>query len=259
MLQPSGEFSYTSDEIIAAIELLQTIQRDGSVFPGSNSLTAPECWPRVARGNAGMVGAGPWVTVQWETQNPEFDFGVAAAPGPADRLPVGYPVTGGDSLVLASTSKLKNVAGHLISYLTSEEGQTRWGQIAGVGNPPQLASAREASAADYPERSKVCHALAQTMTANPSPVIANPDVALVTRREKPVTPDFGEVVQQLLVGQVTDIRAAMTDLQDRVQRARDAAINEATKRDGSTATRDDWIFRNWDPTKDYTTQDYAGR
>lgn len=259
ILQPSGEFDHASDEIVGAIELLKSIQADGSIFPGSNSLSAPECWPRVARGNAAMVGAGPWVTVQWESENPDFDFGVAPAPGPADRLPVGYPVTGGDSFVLASTSKVKEVAGHLIDYVTSLDGQTNWGKIAGVGNPPQLAEAREASAAEYPERSKLCHELAQTMTASPSAVIANADVALVARREKPISPNFGEVIQQILVGEVDDVRKAMTDVRERAEKARDAAIAEAAKRDGSTATRQDWIYRNWDPTKDYTKQDYAGR
>lgn len=26
---------------------------------------------------------------------------------------------------------------------------------------------------------------------------------------------------------------------------------------GAQVLRDDWVFPNWDPTRDYTTQDYA--
>lgn len=258
--QPSGEFCFTADEIIEAIDLLLALKSDGSLFPGSNSLTAPETWPRVARGNAAMVAAGPWVTVLYENENPDFDFGVARMPAPGpDPLPNGYSPMGADALNLAATSKVKEVAGHLMSYVISPEGQTRWGEIAGVGNPPILEQAREASVAGYSEQGKACAALAEQMTANPVPEIANPDTALALRREKLVTPDFGEVIQAILVGEVKDVRKAMADLKDRAEKHRDDAITLAEKRDGSTATRQDWVFRNWDPRKDYTTADYEKR
>lgn len=261
ILQPSGEFIHTSDEIVEAIELLLAVQSDGSLFPGSNSLTAPECWPRVVRGNAGMVFAGPWVTVQWENENPDFEFGVGALPAPGTGEPaaVGYIPFGADALVMSASSQVKEVAGHVLSYVTSLDGQTRWGEITGVGNPPMHDEAREASAAEYSEQARACLDLADTMTALPQPAIVNPDVALVAQREVAPSPNFGEVIQSILVGEVTDIRGALADLKDRHERARDAAIQEAATRDGSTATRQDWVFANWDPTRDYTTEDYAGR
>lgn len=261
MLQPSGEFFHTADEIVEAIELLLAVQSDGCLFPGSNSLTAPECWPRVVRGNAAMVFAGPWVTVQWENENPDFEFGVGALPSPGtgDPMPVGYIPFGADALVMSASSQVKEVAGHVLGYVTSLDGQTRWGEITGVGNPPILDEAREASAAEYSDQARACLDLADTMTALPQPAIVNPDVALVGQREVAPSPNFGEVVQAILVGELTDIRGALADLKDRHERARDAAIQEAADRDGSTATREDWIFSNWDPTRDYTTEDYAGR
>lgn len=260
ILQPSGEFFHDSPEIVDAIGLLQAIKADGSLFPGSNSLTAPECWPRVARGNAAMVSAGPWVTVQYESQNPDFDFGVVALPRTdAEPLPLSYSPFGADSLTLAKTSKVKEVAGHVLQYITSLNGQTRWGEIVGVGNPPLLEDARKLSEAKYSDHAKACAAIADTMRGGPSPQVANPDVALVSKREKAVTPDFGEVIQAIMVGKTNDVPKALKDLKDRSEKARDAAIADAKKRDGSTATRQDWVFPNWDPTKDYTTADYKQR
>ncbi|PSL08417.1 carbohydrate ABC transporter substrate-binding protein (CUT1 family) [Haloactinopolyspora alba] len=260
ILQPSGEFHHDSDEIVEAIELLLALKSDGSLFPGSNSLTAPECWPRVARGNAAMVSAGPWVTVTWERDNPDFEFGVGDHPHPNDDpWPVGYLSIGGDALTMFSGSKVKEVAGDVLGYVTSLDGQTRWGEITGAGNPPVLDEARKASAESYSEQGKKCVELADAMVANPEPIIANPDVALVSKREKPVDPDFAGVIQAALVGEISDLRGALRDLKDRSEKARDAAIAEAKKLDGSTATREDWIFPNWDPKKDYTVEDYQGR
>src|SRR5690606_30509144 len=53
----TGEFFYTSDGVLDAIELLLALKEDGSLFPGSNSLLAPQCRPRVARGQAGRRSA----------------------------------------------------------------------------------------------------------------------------------------------------------------------------------------------------------
>lgn len=260
ILQPSGEFHHDSDEIVAAIELMLALQQDGSVFPGSSSLTAPECWPRVVRGNAAMVSAGPWVTALWDRDEPDFDFGVAPLPFPNENpWPPGYVTIGGDMLTMFAGSKVKEVAGDVLGYVTSLDGQTRWAENAGVGNPPVLAEAREAGSTDYSDQAKTCLELAEAMVGNPEPVIANPDVALVTKHEQPPDPGFADVLQAILVGEVSDVRKALREVKDRAERARDEAIAKAAKVDGSTATRDDWIFPNWDPTKDYTIEDYDGR
>ncbi len=260
ILAPSGEFHHDSDEIVEAIELLLAMQQDGSVFPGSTSLTAPECWPRVVRGNAAMVSAGPWVTAQWDREEPNFEYGVAGLPQPNDNpWPPGYASMGGDMLTMFAGSEVKEVAGDVLGYVTSLDGQTKWAENAGVGNPPILAKAREAGSKDYSDQAMKCLELAEGMVANPEPVIANPDVALVTKHEQPADPGFADVIQAVLVGEVSDLRKALREVKGRTEQARDAAIAEAKKVDGSTATREDWVFSNWDPTKNYTIDDYQGR
>lgn len=261
ILQPSGEFYYTTDEVKAAIDLLLAVQSDGSIFPGSGSLTSPECWPRVARENAAMVSGGPWITVFFEKENPDFEFGVGAHPAPAgaDPVPVGYTTIGGDAFCMFAGSQAKDVAGDILGYVTSLPGQTNWGEITGVGNPPVLDEAAQASAEKWSEPARMCLNLANTMVAKPEPVIANPDVAKVARNQKPVSPNFGDVIQAILVGEVSDVDKALQDVKDRSERAFDEAIKEAQQREGSTATRDDYVFANWDPMSDYTLEHYAGR
>src|SRR5690606_32665254 len=78
-------------------------------------------------------------------------------------------------------------------------------------------------------------------------------------RPSPSSPNFGDVVQAILVGEVSDVGKALQDVKDRSERAFDEAIKEAQQREGSTATRDDYVFANWDPMSDYTLEHYAGR
>lgn len=255
----TGEFYYTNDEVADALELLLSVQRDGSLFPGSNSLLAPEAWPRVFRGDAGMVSAGPWVTVMWDTDDPTFEFGVGASPvNTDDPLPQGFSELGGDSVIIYAESKVQEVAADVLAFVTSLEGQTAWAKICGVGNPPVLPEAVEAASSEFSAQAKQCIALAEPMVANPEAAIANPDVALAIQEEQTLSPNWGETIQAILVGEVDNVPKALTDLKDRSERTRDAAIAAARKK-GATVSREDWTFSNWDPRKSYTEADYQAR
>lgn len=258
-LQPSGEYYYTADEIKEALEYLRALQKDGSLFPGSSA--SDKGWGRVVRGNVAMLSGGPWITVSWEQENPDFAFGVGAHPAPNDSppTPLGYSTLGGDGFVMAASNSQKEVAGDIMGYLTSLDGQTNWGEITGVGNPPVLQKAAAASTKKQSPQAKKCLELANSMVAKPEPKIANPDVAKVDRHLEPVSPSFAEVLQAIFLGETTDAKRALQEVKDQSERALDDAIETARKREGSTATRDDYVFANWDPTKDYTIADYEQR
>jgi multiple sugar transport system substrate-binding protein len=73
--------------------------------------------------------------------------------------------------------------------------------------------------------------------------------------KRPLTPDFGEVMQGLLSGQISDAKAAMEDLQSRSNAELDRAIKAAQDK-GADVSRDDFVFANWDPNEDYTPEKY---
>lgn len=251
-----GEFAYTDDAVVEAVELLLALKKDGSVFPGSSSLTAPEAWPRVLRGHAGMVAAGPWVTELWKKENPDFSFGVSSHPvaGSGGFLP-SYPVFGTDWVMVFSRTKVKPVVGDVLSYVTSPGGQKAWGRIVGAGNPPINEEARAAAKKGASPQAKQCLQLAESMRVRPEPVIRNPDIALLAEKQKPVTPNFGEVIQAAFLGKTDDVRGELRKLRDRSNRLLDQAVAEARK-EGVKVSREDFVFRNWDPSRDYTSEDY---
>jgi multiple sugar transport system substrate-binding protein len=202
------------------------------------------------------VLAGPWVAVQWETQNQGFEFGVAEPPAAGtDGVSPGYPVFGTDGVVVFSGSKVKEIAGDVLSYVTSLDGQKAWGDVVGVGNPPILEEARAAIKDSASPIGRRCLEIAEKMVANPAPEIRNGEIALVEREQKPVTPGFGEVIQAAFVGKVSDLRKELRALEARSNKSLDDAIAAASKK-GAKASREDWVFSNWDPSKDFTREDY---
>ncbi len=150
---------------------------------------------------------------------------------------------------------MKTVAGDVFAYLGSEQGQIAWGGIVGIGDPPIFPSALEAL--DLSPQSETAVQISQEhMVLNPEPLVRNPEIAQVQLELRPITPTFAETLQGIFAGQLSDARAALQDVTDRENAELDRAI-EAARGKGAQVSREDWVFPNWDPTRDYTEADYA--
>ncbi|GAA1487976.1 ABC transporter substrate-binding protein [Brachybacterium sacelli] len=254
----NGEFDYASDAWYDAFELLQSLLADGSIFPGSTSLTAPQAWPRVATSSAGMVTAGPWVITTWENESPEFEFGVAAHPRPsAEALPIGYaPGKMSDVMFVYSGTTSPEVAGDLMAYHGSIEAAKAWTQIVGPGSPSPYPEAVEAAKESVSAAGRRSLELAEEQVLMPSSVVRNPDVALADQQMEALTPSLGEIVSGVIDGSITDVRSALQDLSDRSNRQRDDAI-EAARAAGAEVSREDWVFPNFTPGENYTQDMYG--
>lgn len=253
----NGEYAYDSDEFIAAVELLMALKSDGSIFPGSSSLLAPEAWPRVPQGAAGMVTGGPWVLQQWQEDTPDFEFGVGSHPAPeGGGIPLAYTPAGlADPYGIYAESGLKEVAGDVLGYLGSPEGQRAWGAIAGVGTPPILPGAQAALRENASPQGRQALDLADELVLGPAAQVRNPATSQIFLELETITPSFGETIQAIFVGEMDDPESAMRDLKDRSEAELDRAM-EAAREKGAEVSRDDFVFPNWDPTRDFTQEDY---
>ncbi|MGN6757036.1 MAG: ABC transporter substrate-binding protein, partial [Thermomicrobiales bacterium] len=251
----TGEYNFATDQYLAAVELLLGLKADNSVFPGSLSINAVQARSRFTTGVAGMMLQGPWNIQQWKTTTPDFDFDVTSQPVPnsGTPLPLTHEPTGGYLWVYAKT-KYPELAGDLLYYIGTEQGQSAYVAYSGGGEPAVYPKANESPALD-PRVRHVNQLFDQQMRLGPSPNVRNPDVEKVNLELKPVTPDFGTTVQGIYTGQLKDAKTALQDLQDRMTKERDRAIKAAQAK-GAKVSVDDWKFPNWDPTKDYTQADY---
>lgn len=252
----TGEYNYTRDEFSAAIELLLAINQDGSIFPGSIQLDNSAAREQFPQGVAGMILQGQWNIPQWASRNPDFVFDVGFQPlaDPDTSMKLTYGPGGANQRYVSATTELPAIAGDILHYLGSAEGQIAWGVHTQGSDPPLFQEAREASASD-PRMQRVYELTEEWMVLAPSAEVRNPGVSQVNLEMRPVTPNLGEIVQGLLAEQISDPNAAMQDLQDRTNAELDRAI-AAAQENGAEVSRDDWVFPNWDPTQDYTEERY---
>jgi multiple sugar transport system substrate-binding protein len=275
----TGEHVFASEEVLSVVELFLSLQQDGSLFPGSSSLLAPQMWPRLPQEAVGMIFGGPWVVLAWQQEAPDFQhFGVADLPAPsaAGALPHSVPpVNLTDAIWVYGQGRYQTVAGDVLSYLGSPEGQMLWtalvapGQTslfpdvgeelrAGTSRRAQDAIRRANEAGIRPDSPQVRRAaeLAEEMIFGPDPIVRNPDVQSVNQEIQALSPDFAATVQGIMIGELTNPRQALLDLQDRAERELDRAI-EAARAKGAQVSRDDWVFPNFDPARNYKQEDYG--
>ena len=81
---------YTNSLYVEAINVLLRLRDDGSVFPGTLSMNAPEARARMPQGAAGMILQGPWNIPIWLRESPDFNFNIAGQPllDPPTLIPV---------------------------------------------------------------------------------------------------------------------------------------------------------------------------
>ncbi len=252
----TGEYQYTSDAFVASVELLLAMQSDGSIFPGSISMNAPLTRGQFPQGVAGMIMQGTWNIPQWMAEAPDFNFQVSSTPvGASTDTPViSYGPGPFIPMWVNADTKYPEIAGDIFHYLGSEEGQRQFATITNGSDRAMLDSAIES--ADLDDRVRQSYAIFdEQLRVAPSPPVRNPDVEIVYREQKRLSPNLGEVVQGLLSGQISDVAAAMQDLQDRSNAELDRAITAAQDK-GAEVSRDDWVFPNWDPMQDYTQEMY---
>ena len=252
----TGEYAYTSDGFLAAIDLLLALRDDGSVFPGSMSLNDPQARAQMALGVAGFVLEGEWSMPIWIRDNPDFDFGVSPLPTQSETwVPVTYANSAGNHQWVYSECKNPQLAGEIFYYLGSEAGQLAFVSITGGSDPSIYASANQNAPLD-PRMHTAYAIFDERMRLGPDVRIRNPEASQVALNMTSPAPSFGDIIQGIYTGQLDDPRQAMQDLKDRSEAALDDAIAKAQAA-GATVSRDDYVFSNWDPGTDFSEADYA--
>ncbi len=257
----TGKYRYDAPEVLQAFEFLQKLITDKLVVPGFLSLKAADARSQMPAGKSGMIFNGPWDIPAWKKTGPDWKYAMGPLPTPdggADWVQPFAQIGSNNPWVYAKT-KLPTVAGQILNYMGTPDGQKML-VILSEGN---LVSLNEEynKAADQPglldANAKVASELAnKIMKVAPQAAIRNADVAKVTLVRKEVVPRWADLMAGIFTGELKgSVEAQFADYSAKQQASLEQAIEDARK-DGAQVTLDDWVFPNWDPTKDYTTADY---
>jgi multiple sugar transport system substrate-binding protein len=252
----TGEYTYHSDEVLQAIELLKSINDDGALFPGSTSLDPRTARARFTTGVAGFNFDGPWSIGVISNEYSDFldTIGVAQIPTPAADT-AGYVrkgPNGGDFWVSSQSEHADIAAGILEGFNTPE---FYVGLAERMDQPPLDLTAAD-SANVHETYARALGLFAENCRLGPVPEIGNPAVSDVLAKMTDIRPNFGEIVQGVFSGDTADPATALKEYSDKMTAERDRAIAEVAAT-GATVSVDDWVFPAWDPAQDFTSESYT--
>ncbi|UFU07754.1 ABC transporter substrate-binding protein [Ruania halotolerans] len=257
----TGEYDLTAPEVIEAFELLLAIDADGSIFPGYISLDDATARSRFPQGVAGILLDGPWAIPAYQRDFPDFEFEVGQPPSADGGASAPYPFweQGANDLYLFAGARHPEVIGDMFHYLGSAEGQANI-IVAAQGNLSSVTpSANELAAQSTELDARAVAAVevaGELMRLAPDPRLRNADNAEVILRHQPPSTTFADLGQAVFSGQ-GELRASLQQLEDESNRALDEAISAAQEA-GANVSREDWVFANWDPSADFTAEQYQG-
>ncbi|MEV6109567.1 substrate-binding domain-containing protein [Streptomyces sp. NPDC051940] len=241
-----GKWTFGSDRNYTDfLSLLLEWKKKGYVYPSSMSIGDEQARAFFERGKFGMTVGGVWNQPAW-AEHRFSDYSLTTLPSPTEtpKAFFYYP-PGGRVWALSQKTKAADEAWEWFDHLHSPEAGQRWVE-AGQG----LSVFPEAN-----ERAKVASEQFQQFVDTrkyamtwPVPAIRNPEVSKVVLPA--VKPDLPDVVTGLYTGQLKDMASALTELEDRRNKALADGVKDAQAK-GAKVSLEDWVFADWDPTKPY--------
>ncbi len=252
----TGEYAYHTEPVIQAIEFLRSIDEDGNLFPGSTSLDARNARARFATGVAGFNFDGPWTVGVINNEFTDFAevLGVTQIPRPDATTPVSItrgPV-GGDFWVSSQSEHPEIAAGILQGFNTPDF----YVGLAERMDQPPLDITAVGQANVHPAYSKALGLFDELVRLAPVPEIKNPAVSDVYAAMTDIRPNFGEIIQGVFSGDISDYRTTLEEYSSQMSAEREKAIAQVAG-NGTDVSLDDWVFPNWDRMEDYTSEKYA--
>ncbi|MGH3749492.1 MAG: ABC transporter substrate-binding protein [Micromonosporaceae bacterium] len=252
----TGEYAFHSDAFVTAVEFLLSLHKDKLMFPGSVTIDGLQAQLRWAGGAAAYFFDGPWLPGMVKRQLAQKSEQLRVAPmlvPDSGTAVTAYRDPQQGNFWISSKSKHAEAASQLLrEHFTTPE------FFAGIASSSAVPANLDAVAkADvHPEYRKLVGWYQEQVFLAPSPARANPDVAKVLAKVRPVQPNYPDTLHGLFTGDLPDVRKALKQLSDNLSAERERALKEAVG-EGAKTSLDDWAFPNWKPGADYTEDQYA--
>jgi ABC-type glycerol-3-phosphate transport system substrate-binding protein len=246
-----GKFDFATNPCYRqVIDLLVTMRDEGLIPPQSLSINDEQLRVLFAEGQVAHIFGGFWVIPGFEQTHPDFtNYTSVPLPLVGTETPAGaFGTTGaGGAFYINANTAHPDEAWEWVKFLYSEEFGQIWAEekaglsIFTPGDPAQYTTQQNRG---YFETS-------QTFLPQPDNRLRNPEVGEV--QVTVIGPQPIDVLTGIYTGQITDIDAALADLDTRSQQALDLAISDAQTA-GFNVTIEDFICRDWNPAEPYPAE-----
>jgi ABC-type glycerol-3-phosphate transport system substrate-binding protein len=250
----TGEFSAADNECIKTVINDVLRMRDDGVMP-ADALAIDDEPNRAmfAEGQVAHIITGTWSITGWEQTHPDFtNYTSIPVPLVNTDVPLHFyqsspaGVNMSISSVAAEDPAVLEATWQWFKFIYSEEFGRIWAE---TGNGLSIFTPGEPT--DYAnQQNRGYFETANFFAPHPEGMLAlrNPNVGKL--EQTLVGPNEADVLLGIYSGQLTDVQAALEDLDQRYTTAFEQALADAQAA-GIEVTKEDFIVRDWDPAQPY--------
>lgn len=252
----TGEFTSSKNECFKTVinDLLK--MRDDQITP-PDMLTLDDEPVRAlfAEDKVATVLTGIWAITGWEQTHKEFtNYSSLPVPLVNTDAPLQYYGSNPAGVLFAISSKTAEDPEKLAAvwdwykFIYSPEFARIW---ADTGNGLSIFTPGEPSAYAT-QQNRGYFETSKFFAAHPEPQLTLRNAEIGKLQQTLIGPTEGEMLIGLYSGQLTDVDAALADLDKRYTEAFNKALEDAAAA-GVSISKEDFIVRDWDPTKPYSS------
>ncbi|ASK66270.1 hypothetical protein CFK39_11075 [Brachybacterium avium] len=254
----TGKYEYSAPEFLEALDFVRSMIDDGSFVPGYLTLKDADARAQFPSGLAGISLNGPWDISQWAKDYPDFEYTILPLPSPdGSEYTIPFRETGANMSWLYADSTNTDAAAAVIKFMGSLEGQRAMVELTEgfFQSTIEEANSSADTSALNPRAKLVADLAATYMRACPQFEIRSEHAGVVKLNLQATDPGIAGTIEGILTGQISDAEAALSDLDSRLDEAMEKAF-DAAQTEGADVDISQLQFPNWDPSLDYTAQDY---
>lgn len=246
----TGEYTFSTNPCYKQVlSDLITMRDEGLIDEGTLSLSYDDEGARAlfAEGGFAHLFAGEWVIPGFGQTHPDFTQYTATHipfPGDAPESYFGGSV-GGYQFVINAETENADAAWAFFKFLHSAEAGKIWSEN---GQGLMLMTPQPYDDFATNDAFKYIFSSTDLTRTYPEPTIRKPELAQLQITLQGASPD--DMIVGILSGQLTDIDAALADLDARKMAALETAISDAAAA-GLDVSMDDFLFPDWNPAENY--------
>ena len=248
-LTVGGVAPYNTPEVKMAAKLISDIVADGSVYPDTPSIAAPEARELFAQGKALFLMQGNWCIGTWDSTYPDFNYSVMAVP---KASPNGYTASGenGTWMGIYKQSKHPEAAARYLEALYDTENYTYQADVVYSGSYISVIKGVNEKFMNN-EVMKKYYEIANEGVAIPIATSRDSKFYEFYGVVEGATPNLANICQGIFSQSVADVDAALDELSNAETQNWKAGCELAG------VDYNELEFDNWEAGKPYTDEDYA--
>lgn len=258
----TGQYYYDDPKIIKSIEFTNQLKKDGSILPSSYTFKDAEAGALFGNGKSAFFISGRYWMWQIKRDFPELNFDLAVVPTENGDQSYQHYVLATPSRVVITSKNTKHpeeVGKALMEVMASKDYYVD-SIRSGVALAPFDSLNEDKSLYPYPEFQTFYDLHNQYLRVRPEPAVANPDTSLVVTAmgglsQPKIQPDFAGLLQMIFTGKTEDIQGSLSDYNQKMNDGLKNAV-EKVKSEGVAVELEDFSFPNWNPSENFTTNDY---